>query len=161
MKDLKDLLEHMLKDLYSAEDQMLDAYEKMSKKADSSKLKSYFEEHIEATKKHKQIVADCCDEMGIKPTGTKCKAMAGLVEEALSFVEDHKLDPDVRDAGMIAQAQRIEHYEITGYGTARRFAQELGMDKLHDKLSEILDSEYAQDDRLTDLAEDRLNRQAK
>jgi len=161
MTNLKDLTEHMLKDLYSAEDQMLAAYKEMADNADSSTLQKYFKEHMETTKRHKELVADCCQELGISPEGETCEAMAGLVKEAKGFIKDHDLQPDVRDAGMIAQAQRIEHYEITGYGTLKRFAKELGHDKIVSKLDEILDQEYAQDDRLTNLAEDRLNQQAK
>ncbi|MGB3589624.1 MAG: DUF892 family protein [Tunicatimonas sp.] len=161
MKDLKDLLQHMLKDLWSAEDQMLEAYDKMAQQADSSKLKQYFQDHIEETKKHKAIVEGICDEMGIKHSGEKCKAMAGLVEEALGFLKEEDMDKDVLDAGMIAQAQRIEHYEITGYGTARRFAEELKLDSVEKKLKGILDAEHNQDDVLTKLAESRLNKQAK
>jgi len=161
MTNLQDLTEHMLKDLYSAEDQMLAAYKEMADNADSTKLQTYFKEHIEATKQHKEMVAECCKELGISPEGETCDAMAGLVKEAKGFIKDHNLKPDVRDAGMIAQAQRIEHYEITGYGTLKRFAKELGLKSIESKLNEILDQEYAQDDRLTDLAEDRLNQEAK
>lgn len=161
MKNLRDLLEHMVKDLYSAEDQMLEAYQKMSEKADNKELKKHFEEHIEETKKHKKILDEICDEMGIKPSGEKCKGMEGLVKEALGFIKEDDLDKDVRDAGMIAQAQRLEHYEITGYGTARRYAEELKLDKVEKKLKSILDEEYSQDDVLTKLAESRLNREAK
>lgn len=161
MKDLKDLLEHMLKDLYSAEDQMLEAYQKMAEKADNKELKKHFEDHIEETKKHKKILDEVCEEMGIKPSGEKCKGMEGLVKEALGFIKEDGLDKDVRDAGMIAQAQRLEHYEITGYGTARRYAEELKLDSVEKKLKSILDEEYSQDDVLTKLAESRLNREAK
>jgi len=161
MKDLKDLLQHMLKDLWSAEDQMLEAYEKMAQRADSNKLKQYFEDHIEETKKHKETVENICDEMGIKHTGEKCHGMAGLVEEALGFLKEDNMDKDVLDAGMIAQAQRLEHYEITGYGTARRFAEELKLTSVEEKLKGILDAEHNQDDVLTELAESRLNQQAK
>lgn len=161
MKDLKDLLQHMLKDLWSAEDQMLEAYEKMAQRADNSKLKQHFQDHIEETKKHKATVESICNEMGIKPTGEKCQGMAGLVEEALGFLKEDNMDKDVLDAGMIAQAQRLEHYEITGYGTVRRFAKELQLDSVEEKLKGILDAEYNQDDVLTELAESRLNKQAK
>ncbi|MDT0676661.1 ferritin-like domain-containing protein [Autumnicola musiva] len=160
MKNLKDLFEHQLKDLYSAESQLLEALPKMAKNASDSELKKAFESHLEETKKQKKRLEEVCDELGIKPTGEKCKAMEGLIKEAESFLKEDAED-DVRDAGLIADAQRVEHYEISGYGTVIRYAKELGHDGLAKKLHETLEEEYGADEKLNKLAESRLNREAK
>jgi len=125
MKNLEDLFEHQLKDLYSAESQLVDALPKMVKAAHDSQLKKAFEGHLEETKIHKERIEEVCKELSIKPTGEKCKAMEGLIKEAQSMI-DEKADPEVKDAGLIAEAQRVEHYEISGYGTAVRFCQRTG-----------------------------------
>ena len=160
MKNLKDLFEHQLKDLYSAESQLVEALPKMQKNANDDKLKKAFEKHLKETQGHVKRIEEICDELGIKPTGEKCKAMEGLVKEAESFLKEDT-EKDVRDAGLIAEAQRVEHYEISGYGTAVRYAKELGHDDIAAKLQKTLDEEYKTDDLLTDMAEDRLNRKAK
>lgn len=160
MKNLEDLFEHQLKDLYSAESQLVDALPKMIKASHDSKLKKAFEGHLEETKDHKKRLEEICKELSIKPTGEECKAMKGLVKEAESMI-DEKADPDVKDAGLIAEAQRVEHYEISGYGTAVRFAKELGHDSIAKKLQKTLDEEYNADKKLNDLAEKRLNEKAK
>ena len=160
MKNLKDLFEHELKDLHSAESQLIDALGKMKKNATDDKLQKAFETHLKETEEHKRRLEEICDELGIKPTGEVCKAMKGLVNEAESFLKEDT-EKDVRDAGLIAEAQRVEHYEISGYGTAVRFAKELGHDKIASKLKQTLDEEYKTDDLLTELAESRLNREAK
>lgn len=160
MKNLEDLFEHQLKDLYSAESQLVDALPKMVKAANDSQLKKAFENHLEETKTHKTRLEEICKELSIKPTGEECKAMKGLIKEAESMIEE-KADKDVKDAGLIAEAQRVEHYEISGYGTAVRFAKELGHDSLAKKLQKTLDEEYNADQKLDDLAENRLNKKAK
>jgi len=160
MKNLEELFEHQLKDLYSAEAQLIEALPKMVKAAHDSKLKKAFEGHLEETKTHKQRIEEICEELSIKPGGEKCKAMEGLVKEAQSMI-DEKADPDVKDAGLIAEAQRVEHYEISGYGTAVRFAKELGHDSIAKKLQKTLDEEYKADQKLDDLAEQRINKKAK
>lgn len=160
MKNLKDLFEHQIKDLYSAESQLVKALPKMQKNAKDEKLKKAFEKHLKETEGHVERLKEVCEELGIKPTGEKCKAMEGLIKEAESFLEEDAED-DVRDAGIIAEAQRVEHYEISGYGTAVRYAQELGHEKIAAKLKKTLDEEYKTDDLLTDMAEDRVNRKAK
>lgn len=160
MKNLQDLFEHQLKDLYSAETQLLKALPKMQKTASDEKLKKAFEKHTKETEEHKKRLEEVCDELGIKPTGEECKAMKGLIEEAESFIKE-KADDDVKDAGLIAEAQRIEHYEISGYGTVIRYAKELGHDKIVKKLVKTLEEEYKTDEDLNKLAEGRLNREAK
>ena len=160
MKNLEELFEHQLNDLYSAEDQLTKALPKMVKNAHNSKLKKAFEDHLEETKEHKARLEEICDELDIDPKGETCKAMKGLIKEAEDFLDEVK-DPEVKDAGMIAEAQRVEHYEISGYGTAVRYAKELGHDSIAKKLQKTLDEEYQADETLNDLAEDRLNRKAK
>ncbi len=160
MKNLEDLFEHQLKDLYSAESQLIKALPKMHKKANDEQLKQAIEKHLEETKEHKNRLKEVCDDLGIKPTGEECKAMKGLIEEAESFLEEDA-DGDVRDAGIIAEAQRVEHYEISGYGTVIRYAKELGHEKAAKTLQKTLDEEYKTDQNLTKMAESRLNRKAK
>lgn len=160
MKNLKDLFEHELKDLYSAENQILRTLPKLKDNASDDKLKKAFEKHMKETEGHVKRLEEICDELGIKPTGETCKAMQGLVQETESFLKEDP-EKEVKDAGIIAEAQRVEHYEISGYGTAVRLAKELGFDKIAEKLQKTLDEEYKADNLLTDMAEDRLNRKAK
>ena len=160
MKNLKDLFEHQLKDLYSAETQLLKALPKMAENATDAKLKKTFEAHLEETKEHQQRLEEICKELEIKPTGETCKAMKGLIAEAEAFLKEDA-EKEVRDAGLIADAQRIEHYEISGYGTVVRYAKELGYDSIAKKLQKTLDEEYKADEKLDKLAEGRLNKKAK
>jgi ferritin-like metal-binding protein YciE len=159
MKKLEDLFEHQLKDLYSAEEQLIEALPEMAKNAKDSKLKKAFEDHLEETKQHKKRLEEISKELGFTPTGEKCLAMEGLIKEARNFLKEDA-DEDVKNAGMIAEAQRIEHYEISAYGTAVRYAKELGHEKVAKKLHDTLDEEYEADEKLNDLAEDRINKKA-
>lgn len=159
MKTLRDLLEHQLKDLYSAENQLIDFIPKMVSVAHDKKLKEAFESHLEETREHKTRIKEICKELEISPAGEKCNAMKGLIEEAENFLQEDAKD-EVKDTGLIAQAQRIEHYEISGYGTAARYAKELGLHDITEILNETLDEEYNADERLTDMAEERLNKRA-
>lgn len=159
MKTLEDLFEHQLKDLYSAETQLIDALPKVAKKANDSMLKQAFENHLEETKGHKKRLEEICETLNISATGETCKAMKGLIKETESFMEEAE-DDEVMDAGLIAEAQRVEHYEISGYGTAVRYAKELGHDDIASKLQKTLDEEYNADNKLDTLAEKRLNRKA-
>lgn len=160
MKTLEDLFEHQLKDLYSAETQLIKALPKMAESATDDKLKKALEKHLEETKNQKQRLEEVCEELNIDPKGETCKAMEGLIKEAQSFIKEKK-DDDVHNAGLIAEAQRVEHYEISGYGTVVRYAKELGHKKIAAKLQKTLDEEYGADDTLNDMAEQRLNRKAK
>ena len=159
MKTLEELFEHQLKDLYSAEKQLIEALPKMKSNANDSELQDAFASHLEETKGHKKRLEEICEELDIDPDGEKCKAMEGLIKEAESFIGEAD-DDDVMDAGLIAEAQRVEHYEISGYGTAVRYAKELGHGDIADKLQETLEEEYAADDKLDELAEGRLNEEA-
>jgi len=160
MKKLEDLFEHQLKDLYSAESQLVKALPKMVKAANDEKLKKAFEEHLEETKEQKKRLEEISKELGFKPTGEECKAMKGLIDEAEAFLKEDAAD-DVRDAGLIADAQRVEHYEISGYGTVVRYAKELGHKAIANKLQKTLDEEYNADKSLDKLAEGRINKKAK
>ncbi|MGB7785599.1 MAG: ferritin-like domain-containing protein [Salinimicrobium sp.] len=159
MKDLNELFEHQLKDLYSAESQLIKALPKMAKNAHNEKLKKAFEDHLEETREHKSRLEEICSELDINPRGETCKAMKGLIEEAEDFLKEDATE-EVRDAGLIAEAQRVEHYEIAGYGTVVRYAKELGHKKIADKLQKTLDEEYNADNKLDKLAESRLNKKA-
>ncbi len=159
MKNLEELFEHQLKDLYSAEKQLIKALPKMVKHAKDANLKKAFEGHLEETKKHKERLEEISEKLGFDPSGETCIAMKGLITEAEGFIEEKK-DDDVTNAGLIAEAQRIEHYEISGYGTAVRYAQELGHKAIATKLKKTLDEEYGANDKLNVMAEQRLNRKA-
>lgn len=160
MKTLKDLFEHQLKDLYSAENQLLDALPKVLENVSDSKLKDSIESHKKETQQHKERISEICDDLGIKASGEECKAMKGLIEETKHFLKEDA-DSDVKDAGIIANCQRIEHYEISGYGTAVKYAKQLGHKAIADKLQKTLDEEYSADEKLDKLAENRINEEAK
>lgn len=159
MKTLEDLFEHLLKDLYSAENQLIDALPKTAKKANDSKLKQAFESHLEETNEHKKRLEEVFETLGMDSKGETCKAMKGLIKEVESFMEEAGSE-EVMDAGLIAQAQRIEHYEISGYGTLVQYAKELGHNDIAKKLQKTLDEEYNADNKLNKLAESRINENA-
>jgi ferritin-like metal-binding protein YciE len=159
LETLKDLFIEELRDLYSAETQILKALPKMKKAAHSEDLKSAFEHHLEQTKGHVSRLEQIFETLGEKPTGKTCKAMEGLVEEGSEMISE-KAEPAVKDAGLIAAAQRVEHYEMAGYGTVRTFADHLKMTRAAQLLQETLDEEEETDKRLTDLAESHINLQA-
>jgi ferritin-like metal-binding protein YciE len=159
LETLKDLFVEELRDLYSAEKQIIKALPKMRKAANSDQLKAAFEEHLEQTKGHVARLEEIFETLGEKPTGKTCKAMEGLVEEGSEMIAE-KAEPAVKDAGLIAAAQRVEHYEMAGYGTARTFAEHLKMNAAVKLLQETLDEEEATDEKLTTLAETNINLQA-
>ncbi len=159
LNNLDDLLKHQIKDLYSAESQIIGALPKMIDNATNKKLKEAFSKHLEQTKEQKVRLEKACDILGIKPGGENCKAMEGIIKEAKSFMEE-KATPAVMDAGMIAEAQRVEHYEITGYGTAHRYAAQLEYKEVADLLAKTLEEEKDTDELLNDLAIETINIQA-
>lgn len=156
LNDLKDLYIHELKDLYSAEKQLVRALPKMAKAATHPDLKAGFEQHLEETKEHAKRLEQLLDALGQSTRGPKCKAMEGLIEEASSLIEEEP-DPEVLDAGLIVGAQKVEHYEIAGYGSARTFAELLGEKEAAKVLQTTLDEEGATDKKLTDLAVSTVN----
>ena len=159
MESMQDLYLHELKDLYSAEKQILEALPKMAQKANHQELRKAFEEHRAMTEEQVRRLDTIFDDLGQSSSGKKCKGMEGLIEEGEEVLEEDA-DPDVRDAALIAAAQRIEHYEIAAYGTARTYAKQLGFDKHADLLQSTLDEEGETDKQLTQLAESRINREA-
>lgn len=158
LESLQDLFVEQLKDLYSAETQLTKALPKMAKAASSDELRSAFEEHLEVTKEHVSRLEQVFQELGENPKGQKCKGMEGLIEEGSEAIEED-MEETVRDAALIAAAQRVEHYEIAGYGTVRTYAKLLGHDTAADLLQETLNEEGAADKTLTGLAE-RINIEA-
>ena len=159
MDSLKDLYIDELKDLYNAENQLLKALPKMAKKASAPELKNAFTEHLAVTKTHVERLEKIFKGLGEKPTGKTCKAMKGLVEEGKEVIEEDG-DPSVLDAALIGAAQRVEHYEMAGYGVVRTFARHLGEDKAADVLQMTLDEEGEADKKLTGIAEGSINTQA-
>ena len=156
LSTLEDLLHHELKDLYSAENQLVEALPKMAEAASNADLKAGFEEHLEETKNHVERLKKIAEIIDKELTGHKCKAMEGLIEEGSELISEDAEDT-VRDAGLIGAAQRVEHYEIAGYGTARALAVQLGHDEIADLLDETLEEEKATDAKLTELAETAIN----
>ncbi len=152
LNTLTDLLHQELKDLYSAENQLLKALPKMAKAATNEELQEGFKEHLEQTKGHVERLDKCAEILDVKLTGHKCKAMEGLVEEGADMIEEDAEDT-VRDAGLIGAARRVEHYEMAGYGTAQALAQALGHTDVADLLGETLEEEAETEERLTTLAE--------
>lgn len=160
LKDLKDLLNHQLKDVYSAETQLIEALPQMKEKASNTELQNAISEHLKETKNHKKRLDEIGESLGMDLSGETCEAMEGLIREAKSFVSEDA-DADVRDAGIIADAQRIEHYEISAYGTLIHFAKGLNKTDVANKLSTILDEEKHADSQLNKIAIDNVNVQAK
>jgi ferritin-like metal-binding protein YciE len=151
LESLQDLYVDELKDLYNAETQLTKALPKMAKAAASEELRTAFEEHLEETKHQIERLETIFKELDASPKGKKCKAMAGLVAEGQEMMEMDGEDA-VKDAALIAAAQRVEHYEMAGYGTVRTYAELLGYDKAAKLLQETLDEEAAADAKLTELA---------
>ena len=157
IEGLKDLYIDELKDLYSAENQLVKALPKMAKAATSEDLRAGFEEHLEQTKGHVQRLETIFQQLGESPKGKKCKGMEGLIEEGSEAIEEH--EGAVLDAALIGAAQRVEHYEMAGYGTVIAFAEELGEAKHVSLLNVTLEEEKETDEKLTGLAGD-INAQA-
>jgi ferritin-like metal-binding protein YciE len=149
-KALKELFIDELKDIYSAENQLIKALPKMAKAATSDDLRAGFEEHLEQTKEHARRIEEICTELGEKPTGKKCGGMEGLINEGKEMMDE--FEDDVLDAAMISAAQRVEHYEIAAYGTVRTYAELLGHDRAVELLEQTLEEEKETDQKLTEPA---------
>lgn len=156
-KGLKELYIDELKDLYSAENQLVKALPKMAKAASSEELRSGFEEHLEQTKGHVQRLETIFEQLNESPKGKKCKGMEGLIEEGSEAIGE--FEDSVLDAALIGAAQRVEHYEMAAYGTARAFAEELGETEQASLLNETLEEEKQTDEKLSTLAKE-INPQA-
>ncbi len=152
LNSLKTLFIDQLKDLKDAENQLTKALPKMAKAATSPELQQAFERHLEQTKGHLERVEQVLSEVSGNNRGKKCKAMEGLIEEGAELMKE-KAEPEVMDAGLIAAAQKVEHYEIASYGTARTYANLLDMNQTAKTLQQILDEEGQTDKMLTQIAE--------
>ena len=151
MNTLHELLKDELKDLYNAENQLIKALPKMAKKASTESLKAAFTAHLEETKGQVERLKQIGELMEIRLPGKKCKAMEGLVEEGSEILEEEGKSPLI-DAALIGAAQRVEHYEIAAYGTAKAFAEHLGLSKVVKLLDATLAEESAADDKLSKIS---------
>ena len=156
---LEELLVDELKDLYSAENQLVKALPKMAKASSSPELKRAFERHLEETRRQVERLDQIGQALDVRLTGKKCKGMEGLIEEGKEIMEED-FDENAIDAGIIGAAQKVEHYEIAAYGTARTHAEMLGYTKAAKLLQQTLDEEGATDKKLTALAESVINVEA-
>jgi ferritin-like metal-binding protein YciE len=159
LSSLDDLLVHELQDVYNAEAQILKALPKMTKVASSPDLKAAFEEHRVQTEGQVTRLEQVFELLGMSPKGRKCEGMAGLLEEGKKVMEQDA-EPSVKDAALIASAQKVEHYEIAAYGCLCTYAEMLGYDLVHELLGRNLDEEETTDQRLTALAESVINPEA-
>jgi ferritin-like metal-binding protein YciE len=156
MESLKELYVDQLKDLWSAENQITKALPKMIKASTNAKLKRAFNSHLKQTERHMKRLERIFKEVDESPRGKKCVGMEGIIREGADLIKE-KPDADVLDAGLIAAAQHVEHYEIAGYGSVRTWARQMGEDRQADLLQETLDEEEDTDRLLTDLAESTIN----
>jgi ferritin-like metal-binding protein YciE len=156
LETLQDLYIHELKDLYSAEKQLIRALPKMAKAAKNQHLAEGFQEHLEQTKEHAARIEKILAKHQKSTRGSRCKGMEGIIAEGAEMVEE-QADAEVKDAGLIAAAQRVEHYEMAGYGTARTYAEILGDNEGVKLLQTTLQEEAATDEKLTKLAKSSVN----
>jgi ferritin-like metal-binding protein YciE len=161
LEHLQDLFVKECQDLYSAEQQIIEALPDMEEAANSPDLKSAFRQHLQETQGQVRRLEQIFDKLGEEAEGDTCKGMEGLVEEGSDLIDEaDDADPDVLDAGLIAAAQRVEHYEIASYGCARTYARLLGLNDAAQLLQQTLDEEAATDKKLTAIAE-HINVEAK
>jgi ferritin-like metal-binding protein YciE len=159
LESLKDLYMEQLKDLYSAETQLVDALPKMADACNSPELKNAFREHLNQTKQHVDRLEQIFKKLGESPKGETCEGMKGLLKEGEAMMK-MKGEPEVIDAGLIAAAQRVEHYEIAGYGTVRTYAELIGEADAVRLLERTLQEEEEADEKLTEIAESHINQEA-
>ena len=150
---LRELFVEELRDLYDAENQLIKALPKMAEASSSPELREAFEDHLEQTQNHATRLEKIFAGLGEKAKAEKCKGMEGLVKEGSDLLKENDFDPEVKDAAIIGAAQRVEHYEIAGYGTVRTFAELLGEDEALSLLEQTLTEEKEADQKLTELAE--------
>ena len=154
-KAFTELFEDQIKDLYSAEKQIIQALPKMAKKTTNPQLRAGFEKHLEETRGHVARLEQIAEELDFSPRGKKCKGAEGLIEEGKEAMEE--FDGDTLDAALIGAAQKVEHYEIAAYGNAVVIAQELGLDKkVIDLLKTTLNDEEKADKKLTEICKSEL-----
>jgi ferritin-like metal-binding protein YciE len=160
IESMRDLFFEQIQDLYDAEQRLTKALPKMAEASASSELRGAFESHLAETKGQITRLERIFEELGENPKTTTCDAMKGLIKEGDSMVSDIDKSP-LRDAGLIAAANRVEHYEIAAYGSVRAFAQILGMDRAVSLLEQTLNEEKAADQKLTRIAENLINEEAR
>jgi ferritin-like metal-binding protein YciE len=159
LESLKDLYLEQLKDLYSAETQLVEALPKMAEAASSPDLRKSFSDHLRQTQEHVNRLERIFSDLNESPKGHTCEGMKGLIKEGQEMIK-MKGAPEVLDAGLIAAAQRVEHYEIAGYGTVRTYAELLGREEHARLLERTLQEEEETDELLTQLAESHINEEA-
>ena len=159
VESLEKLLVHDLKDLYSAEKQLLQALPRMAKAATEPRLKEAFEKHEKQTQEHVRRIEKIFEQLEGSPSGKKCKGMEGLIEEGKEILQEEMPEP-IRNAALIGAAQKVEHYEMAAYGTAREFAERLGMAEAARLLQKTLEEEEQTDKLLTSIAEGGVNDEA-
>jgi ferritin-like metal-binding protein YciE len=148
---LKDVLQEQLEDLHSAEEQLVRALPKMAQAANNDELRDAFQVHLEETRGHLKRVDEALGEIGVSTPTEECKAMKGLIAEGEELMQKDG-DPVAKDAALIGAAQRVEHYEIAAYGTARQLADDCGLDSIRDLMDQTLDEESQADKLLTKIA---------
>ena len=159
VKTMEDLFVNELRDIYHAEKQLIRALPKMRKAAGSEELKQCFEQHLEETRGQAERLEQVFELLDLTKRTKRCEAMEGLIAEGQDVIEEVE-DPDVRDAGLIVAAQKIEHYEISGYGSLATMARQFGYKDAGKLLEETLAEEKATDQKLNQLALGRVNQQA-
>jgi ferritin-like metal-binding protein YciE len=159
MKDLRALLAHEVQDLYSAETQLIQALPRITDVAKSNRLKQTFSQHLGETQRQKDRLRQVAELMQIRVKDGVCEGMEGLLRESEKLTSA-KTEPDVLDAALIGIAQKVEHYQIAGYGTARTYAQLIGESEVADLLGKSLDEAKMTDQKLTNIAIDRVNERA-
>jgi ferritin-like metal-binding protein YciE len=161
MQSLEALFVDQLKDLYDAEHQLIKALPKMAEAASSPDLKRGFQEHLAQTERQAQRLERIFSDRNEKPSGKKCVGMEGIIKEGEELIKNKEMDKDVKDAGLIMAAQKVEHYEIASYGTVRTYAETLGMKDVAQTLQQTLDEESMTNEKLTALAESHINMEAR
>ena len=159
LRSLHDLYVHELQDLYSAENQILKALPKMAEQASTSELRAAFEDHLQQTREHVSRLDRIFERLNVSSKGDKCEGMKGIISEGENLMDEDS-DESVCDAGLISSAQKVEHYEMAGYGSVRTYAQQLGYQEDSTLLQRTLDEEGEADKKLTRIAESRVNIEA-
>nr|WP_044129389.1 ferritin-like domain-containing protein [Rudanella lutea] len=159
MTTMDEFMEHTIQDLYSAEQQALEAMPQLAERVQNDKLRQAFTTHMRETEQQLQRLEQIAQQLGIEPEGEVCLAMQGLIEEAQDLI-DQLEDGELADAAIIGAAQKMEHYEIASYGTARTLAQQAGQQQVAELLEQTLNEEKATDEKLTVIATSGVNQQA-
>jgi ferritin-like metal-binding protein YciE len=160
IENLEQLMINELKDLYDAEKQITEALPKMASKAGNPSLRQAFEDHLVQTKDQVQRLEQVFEELGVSDRQKECKGMKALIQEGEEMIED-STDPSTRDAALIAAAQRVEHYEMAGYGTIMSYAHHLDRNNVADRLQQSLNEEKQTDLILSQIAEEKVNVKAR